>query len=401
MALPNNQQVSLRDALETIPMFDGKNIPLSIFIESCLEAKSMLPDNAQVQTNLVKLIRSLISGEARRIIIGNNFNTVEQLTERLKQIYAPAKSVYQLQGELGAIYMWEHENVISYESRIAERILDAHRISNENRVDEPFKASLDKTTVDYFSRGLRPEIEIRIGTADTFQEIVNKAVEIERKLLSHRELRKSEQNTDYNSHPKNNKDFAKTTKINIAQDNIITCLVCGKKGHFAVNCFQLNKLIAPRRENSFYPGSRQNFSNQNQNRFNNPNPTFNRFQSQNFYKNHQQNHFQNQFRNTSQNQFRNIPQNQFRTPYQNERQNQQQNIFQNQQRNFSQEPRTNNTTNFANRNQSITCNYCKKLGHISTNCRKKMWDDNNRQQQTNSQTQNQGNSKIPLWGSIT
>ena len=33
IVLPNNQQVSLRDALKVVPLFDGSNIPLSHFIE--------------------------------------------------------------------------------------------------------------------------------------------------------------------------------------------------------------------------------------------------------------------------------------------------------------------------------------------------------------------------------
>ena len=35
MALSNSQLVSLRDALEVVPIFDGSNIPLSHFIEGC------------------------------------------------------------------------------------------------------------------------------------------------------------------------------------------------------------------------------------------------------------------------------------------------------------------------------------------------------------------------------
>ena len=51
MALPNSQQLSLRDALEVVPLFDGNNIPLSHFIEGCYEAKEMLPIPA-AQENL-------------------------------------------------------------------------------------------------------------------------------------------------------------------------------------------------------------------------------------------------------------------------------------------------------------------------------------------------------------
>ena len=61
MALPNNQQVSLRDALEVVPLFDGSNILLSHFIEGCYEAKAMLPTPA-AQEILGRLLRSKLSG---------------------------------------------------------------------------------------------------------------------------------------------------------------------------------------------------------------------------------------------------------------------------------------------------------------------------------------------------
>ena len=42
VVIPNSQQVSLRDALEMVPLFDGSKLPLSHFIESCIEARAML-----------------------------------------------------------------------------------------------------------------------------------------------------------------------------------------------------------------------------------------------------------------------------------------------------------------------------------------------------------------------
>ena len=54
--IPNSQQVSLRDALEVVPLFNGSNLPLSHFIEGCMEAKAMLPAPA-AQENLARLLR--------------------------------------------------------------------------------------------------------------------------------------------------------------------------------------------------------------------------------------------------------------------------------------------------------------------------------------------------------
>ena len=137
MALPNSQQVSLRDSLEVVPLFDGSNIPLSHFIEECYDAKAILPTPA-AQENLARLLRSKLSGEARKCIFGSTYDNVEKLIEKLKSVYALAKRVYQLQGALGNTYMWEKEKVLSYAARIKEifdRIEDAHRLDNNGGVD--------------------------------------------------------------------------------------------------------------------------------------------------------------------------------------------------------------------------------------------------------------------------
>ena len=60
----------------------------------------MLPTPA-AQENLERLLRSKLSGEARKCIFGSTYNNMEELIEKLKRVYAPAKGVYQLQEELG------------------------------------------------------------------------------------------------------------------------------------------------------------------------------------------------------------------------------------------------------------------------------------------------------------
>ena len=98
IAIPNSQKVSIRDALEVIPFFDGSNIPLSHLIEGCMDAKAMLPTPA-AQENPARLLRGKLSGEARKCTFGSTYVTIEELIEKLKRVYALTKSVYQLQRE--------------------------------------------------------------------------------------------------------------------------------------------------------------------------------------------------------------------------------------------------------------------------------------------------------------
>ena len=122
VVIRNSQQVSLRDALEVVSLFYGSNLPLSHFIEGCMEAKAMLPAPA-AQENLARLLRGKLSGEARKCIFGSTYAKIEELIEKLKRIYAPAKNVYQLPGKLGNTFVWERENFLSYKENELGRLL--------------------------------------------------------------------------------------------------------------------------------------------------------------------------------------------------------------------------------------------------------------------------------------
>ena len=90
VVISNSQQVSLCDALEVVPLFGGNNLPLSHFIESCVEAEAMLPTPA-AQVNLARLLRGKWSGEAQKCIFGLTYATIEELIEKLKRVYALRK----------------------------------------------------------------------------------------------------------------------------------------------------------------------------------------------------------------------------------------------------------------------------------------------------------------------
>ena len=97
------------------------------------------------EANLVKLLRSKLTGEAR-CIIGNYYNNLEDFISKLKTIFAPSKTVYQLQGNLSRIYMWENERVLSYATRIQEiaaEILKCHIKNNNGKEAAVFRGNLE------------------------------------------------------------------------------------------------------------------------------------------------------------------------------------------------------------------------------------------------------------------
>ena len=435
MNLPTNQQVSLRDALEIVPYFDGSSkVPLTIFIEACKEAKEMVPN---AEANLVKLLRSKLTGEARRCIIGNYYNNLEDFISKLKTIFSPSKTVYQLQGDLGRIYMWENESVLSYATRIQEiaaEILECHIQNNNGKEAAEFRGNLERDVIDCFLRGLKPELEIRIGRADKFDEIVERAIREERNLTARNELRRGNKQhslfQESEKSPYSNREFAKTNKINLTREELIKCQICQKTGHTAAACFRfLQKLpnanlqenqfrINWTRPNTQYEGNRQgqgalgrssqryqmqglnqqgsrnDYRNVNSfpthpnfpqgNRFNR-NPNFNQ-NNQNMYRNNQNGNFNpnpnfnrnfnpNPNFNRSFNQGQNFSQsrNFNQNPYFNQRPNYNMNYNQNrnQNPNFNQNPNLDLHPN-PGQNFEVICYSCNTPGHTSRNCNKQM-----------------------------
>ena len=63
-------------------------------ISACKEAKEIIPN---AKGNLIELLRNKLTGEARRYIIGNYYNNLKDFISKLKTIFSPSKTVYQLE----------------------------------------------------------------------------------------------------------------------------------------------------------------------------------------------------------------------------------------------------------------------------------------------------------------
>lgn len=233
--LMSYQYVSIKDALEAIPMYDGHNIPLSHFIEGCEEARDMLPPAAE--DSLSRIVRNKLKGDARRAICGLQFNKIGELIEYLKMLYAPVETVYQVQGKLGSVYQKEHEDVISYANRVRDlgkRVLSAY--TNEHgTVTKVFRDSTDESIKLSFIRGLKPDIESRIPSVHTFSEAIATAIRIEKENLSRTALRPSQPTGRINTTGRSYR-----AAVNHVQSEGIICQLCSKHGHTASKCWWLH-----------------------------------------------------------------------------------------------------------------------------------------------------------------
>lgn len=240
-----NPFATLKYAVEAVPFFDGKNIPIEYFIEGCEMAKSML--TVEAEPFLAKIIRTRLTGEARRATLDQDLATVQGLTNYLRNIFGSSKNIYQLQGELGRIYQKDDEPVITYANRIRDigkQILEEHRRSNDGTTDRNYKTVLEKDICKCFIRGLRSEIEQRVAKDLDVINTVNDALRVEKELREQKELRR-EQYAESETcqicyqlgHTAENCQLLTqpATRSNLGKE-ILICQICKKRGHSADKC---------------------------------------------------------------------------------------------------------------------------------------------------------------------
>ena len=51
------------------------------------------------------------------------------------------------------------------------------RLNINGQVDNNFRQNLERDVIQYFIRGLRPELEIRVVEKDTFKEVINATID--------------------------------------------------------------------------------------------------------------------------------------------------------------------------------------------------------------------------------
>lgn len=345
LAEGNFGHFSIRDALEAVPSYDGRNIPFVYFVEGCEEALSMV---APTQENvLVRAIRNKLKGSAHRSILGKTFNNMRELVEFLRAKYGPRETVYEAQGRLVYLYQKKDEQVAEYANRVRElgkRILDAQRREN-GQISAEFQNSIEYHLKTSFLRGLNKELTVsREGTLD---EIESRAIDAEKELENINMIRRvvlAENSTTQKNAP--------TRHINTIE---IMCQYCQKKGHTADRCRQIPGNEGNSRYINNYSGA----------------PPY-QFKPKNFLQNTTNRFVPRQFQQSTHQTFpsntgsfqRNFNTNQFKT-----------------------------TTGRTNQSEPIMCNYCKKFGHIIEECRKREYNNKIYNKQINQS--NQGNRRIP------
>lgn len=179
--------VSLRDAAETIFPFDGKNMPVSQFANSCLHAKNMVSPGAEY--GLVQMIKNKLVGPALRVALSGEYNDIESLLAVIKTRFAPVYSSSQLHGELSKVTQYSDESVVDYGSRVSmllQQLKSCYQTENPNQAIQ-FTNSAEANAIKNFLTGLKTDIYTRLYPRDpvSLNHAIESAIKAEAEYNEH------------------------------------------------------------------------------------------------------------------------------------------------------------------------------------------------------------------------
>jgi len=156
-------KVSFREATETVPHFNGYNIPLAQFMGACRRAQDVVPPSAE--RNLTKLLINKLGGRAYYAVADEPCDTVTELIDLLSVVFGTRKTLDQYRGELSMVHIKPGEHIVDYICRVKDlrtAVLDAER-KEKGHIDPQFLAEIDGLTARSFCQGLPLEYRIQMG----------------------------------------------------------------------------------------------------------------------------------------------------------------------------------------------------------------------------------------------
>lgn len=161
-AIVSQPTLKIKDVLPNVPNYDGYTMTVFQFSRACERARDLLPSSQEPQ--LVQLIINKLEGDAYQVVEGTQYNTVTELLDKLKTIFAPCKTVSQYRGELANIYKLPNETVLKYAGRVKDlktAIIDCYR-RERGGVNKTFADEIDSEVLEAFTNGLPSELITRI-----------------------------------------------------------------------------------------------------------------------------------------------------------------------------------------------------------------------------------------------
>ena len=95
-------EYTLKEAVNTIPLFDGANITALQFSRACRRARDIVPP--QAEQTLARLIITRLRGRAALALEDELCDSVTAVCNRLKDVFEPRRSVDHFRGEMANVF---------------------------------------------------------------------------------------------------------------------------------------------------------------------------------------------------------------------------------------------------------------------------------------------------------
>ena len=147
---------AIQQDIINVPIFDGENMPVKDFIEDVMNGAIEVP--AECEKRYVTAVLSRLKGIARSSTYGRTFSSLKELSDHLKQRYAPHKAYSWYISEMVIIRLSRGENVSDFYDRITSLRLGAQAVLEDKYENANAHCLLlNDCALEAFIRGL-PDI---------------------------------------------------------------------------------------------------------------------------------------------------------------------------------------------------------------------------------------------------
>ena len=177
----NFQSIKLKDAIESVPVFDGHRPSVFQFLRACERARNMIPKHQEPQ--LVKLLTNKLRGHAFLAVEDTDLVSLNDFANKLKDMFGPGKTVNEYKGELATVFQQPGEDILDYIDRVRNlrlAIMDGERYE----YGTIFQDRIDRDTREAFVKGLPNEVYLRVKIAgyESLDDAYCQAVKATREL---------------------------------------------------------------------------------------------------------------------------------------------------------------------------------------------------------------------------
>lgn len=234
----NMRGMNVSEIMNTVPKFSGDSNSVREFASRCRQAASQFPlESPGVEQHFVKLAKLRLSGDALQAIEGREFGRLEEFLAYLGKLFGKNGTFCEAVGALSNMKQGPQESVVTFSNRIRDAgITMAEAAIQEGR--SVTSQSIKDDMVEYFWRGLRDRIKIRVETKPRdLDEAVIEARRVEQRIGKETEDEKEDRILMTTETPVANPDLM--ARLESLLNAKPTCQICGKRGHLAKECWQL------------------------------------------------------------------------------------------------------------------------------------------------------------------